>query len=79
MRTAESEPDWSSARAEDGFEDWLLLRQSIRSLPNPYPQVLWLRCVLGMPQAEVARRMGVGQPQISRWEKQAKELLKKEL
>lgn len=79
MRSAQSEPDWSTARAEDGFEDWLLLKEAIRSLPRPYPQVLWLRCVMGMPQSEVARRMGVGQPQVSRWEKRGKELLSERL
>jgi len=79
MQSAQSEPDWSTAQADDGFEDWLLLKEAIRSLPRPYPQVLWLRCVLGVPQAEVARRMGVGQPQISRWEKRGKELLKEGL
>ena len=79
MLRAESEPDWSLVRAEKGFEDWLLLKDAIRSLPRPYTQVLWLRCVLGVPQAEAARRMGVGQPQISRWEKRGKELLREEL
>ena len=76
MQCAQSDPDWDTARSENGFEDWLLLKEAIRSLPRPYPQVLWLRCVMGMPQAEVARRMGVGQPQVSRWEKRGKELLK---
>ena len=79
MISAEREPDWSSARAEDGFENWLLLKEAIRSLPNPYPQVLWMRCVMGVPQAEVARKLGVGQPQISRWEKRGKELLREVL
>ena len=79
MLRAESEPDWSTARAEEGFEDWLLLREAIRSLPRPYPQVLWLRCVLGVPQAEVAKKLGVGQPQVSRWEKRGKELLREGL
>jgi len=79
MISAQSEPDWAQAKAEDGFEDWVLLRDAIRSLPKPYTQVLWLRCVLGVPQAEIARRLGVGQPQVSRWEKRGKELLKKEL
>lgn len=79
MLSAEREPDWSTARAEEGFEDWLLLKDAIQSLPRPYTQILWLRCVLGIPQAEVARRMGVGQPQISRWEKRGKQLLRESL
>lgn len=76
MLGAQSNPDWAAAGAEDGFEDWVLLRDAIRSLPRPYTQVLWLRCVLGVPQAEIARRLGVGQPQVSRWEKRGKELLR---
>lgn len=76
MLSAESDPDWSTAKAEDGFEDWVLIKDAIRSLPRPYTQVLWLRCVLGVPQSEVARRLGVGQPQVSRWEKRGKELLR---
>ena len=79
MITAESDPDWSTARSDGGFEDWVLLKDAIRSLPRPYTQVLWLRCVLGVPQADVARRLGVGQPQVSRWEKRGKELLKEGL
>ena len=79
MITAECDPDWTTAKAEEGFEDWVLLKDAIRSLPRPYTQVLWLRCVLGVPQADVARRLGVGQPQISRWEKRGKELLREEM
>ncbi len=79
MLHAESDPDWSAAKCEDGFEDWILLKDAVQSLPRPYAQILWLRCVLGVPQAIVAQRFGVGQPQISRWEKQGKELLRKEL
>ncbi len=79
MLCAEREPDWSCARAEEGFEDWILLKDAIQSLPRPYTQVLWLRCVLGIPQAEIARRMGVGQPQVSRWEKRGKQLLREGL
>jgi len=79
MLRAESDPDWTTAKADDGFEDWVLLRDAIRSLPRPYTQVLWLRCVLGVPQADVAKRLGVGQPQVSRWEKRGKELLREGL
>ncbi len=79
MLSAEPDPDFSTARADDGFEDWVLLRDAIRRLPRPYTQVLWLRCVLGVPQAEIARRLGVGQPQVSRWEKRGKELLREDL
>ena len=80
MRCAWCDPDWSAAGAEEGcFEDWLLLRDAIRSLPRPYTQVLWLRCVMDVPQKEVARRLGVGQPQVSRWERRGKELLRESL
>ena len=79
MFSAQSDPDWASCKAEDGFEDLVLLKDAIHSLPRPYAQILWLRCVLGVPQSEVARRLGVGQPQISRWEKRGKELLREGL
>lgn len=79
MLSAEREPDWDGAKAEEGFEEWILLKDVIQRLPRPYMQVLWLRCVLGVPQAEIARRMGVGQPQVSRWEKRGKELLREVL
>ena len=79
MLTAENDPDWAHAQSDDGFEDWVLLKDAIRSLPRPYMQVLWLRCVLGVGQSEIARRLGVGQPQVSRWEKRGKELLRREL
>ncbi len=79
MLSAEPDPDFSTAKADDGFEDWVLLKDAIRRLPRPYTQVLWLRCVLGVPQAEIARRLGVGQPQVSRWEKRGKEMLREGL
>lgn len=80
MQTADSQPDWDVSHAgEAGFEDWVLCREVIRSLPKPYAQVLWLRCVLGISQADIARRLGVGQPQISRWEKEGKKRLRQEL
>ena len=79
MLSAESNPDWSTMQGDEGFENWVLLKDAIRSLPRPYTQVLWLRCVLGVGQGEVARRLGVGQPQVSRWEKRGKELLRQEL
>ena len=65
-----------SAACEDGFEDRLLLRQSVHSLPRPYAQVVWLRYGAGASQAMIARKLGVGQPQISRWEKKGLELLR---
>ena len=79
MLSLEPDPDFSTAKADDGFEDWVLLRDAIRRLPRPYTQVLWLRCVLGVPQTEIARRLGVGQPQVSRWEKRGKEMLREGL
>ena len=79
MMTLCSDPDWSTAKAEEGFEDWVLLRHAIRSLPGPYMQVLWLRCVVGLSQQHTAEKLGVGQPQISRWEKKGKDMLKEAL
>ena len=79
MLGARSDPDWKAAGADGAFEDEVLLKHAIRSLPKPYTQVLWLRFVEGISQTEAAGRMGVGQPQISRWEKRGKELLREEL
>ena len=79
MLHLQPDPDWSLIAGEGGFEDWVLCRQTIRSLPSPYAQVLWLRCVLGRSQAETALRLGVSQPCVSRLEKQAKERLKQSL
>lgn len=77
MRHAEPAPDERDMSvAEDGFEDWVLLKDMILSLPKPYAQVLWLRFARGWSQTDVARRFGVGQPQVSRWEKKGKELLR---
>lgn len=75
MRHARGDGDWSHVADGEGFENWILCREAVRSLPHPYGQVLWLRGVLGLSQAEVARRLGVGQPQISRWEKRGREQL----
>ncbi len=69
MLHMEPEPDWTCRAGDDGFEDQVLCRETLRALPSPYGQVLWLRYGLGVSQAEVARRFGVGQPQVSRWEK----------
>lgn len=79
MLCVQPDPDWSQAKIEESFEDFLLLKETVRALPNPYRQVLWLRCVLNVPQSEIARRFGVGQPQISKWEKRGKQLLREEL
>ncbi len=76
MLCAQREPDWSAAKAEECFEDLLLLKDAIRCLPQPYRQVLWMRCVMNVSQFEIAQRMGVGQPQVSRWEKRGKQLLR---
>jgi len=76
MLHAQPDPDWSLIAGESGFEDWVLCRETIRSLPPPYSQVLWLRCVLGCSQADTARRLGVSQPHISRLEKEAREKLR---
>lgn len=79
MRTLTPDPDWEQVGGDGGFEDWVLCREVVRSLPSPYAQVLWLRFALGVSQTDVARRMGVGQPQISRWEKQGRERLRQAL
>ena len=78
MRHASGALD-TSALPEDGFEDRVLLRQTVNALPRPYAQVVWLRIGMGLSQTELARRLGVGQPQISRWEKKGVQLLRQAL
>ena len=80
MRRADGALDVQTAAApQDSFEDWVLLKDALARLPSPYAQVLWLRFAQGWSQARLAERFGVGQPQISRWERRGKELLRQEL
>ena len=79
MRSAQGDADVSLISSGDTFEDWVLSREIIRSLPAPYAQVLWLRLIVGLSQSETAGRMGAGQPQVSRWEKAGREKLRQML
>ncbi len=77
MRRASS--DAPGQAGEESFEEGVLLRDALSRLPSPYKQVLWLRFGLGVTQSDVARKFGVGQPQISRWEKRGLEQLRETL
>lgn len=80
MRRADGALDVQTASAPgEGFEDWVLLKDTLTRLPSPYAQVLWLRFGQGWSLARLAERFGVGQPQISRWERKGKELLRQAL
>ena len=80
MRRADGALDVQTGSAPgEGFEDWVLLKDTLTRLPSPYAQVLWLRFGQGWSQARLAERFGVGQPQISRWERKGKELLRQAL
>ena len=80
MRRADGALDVQTASAPgEGFEDWVLLKDTLTRLPSPYAQVLWLRFGQGWSQARLAERFGVGQPQISRWERKGKEPLRQAL
>lgn len=80
MRRADGALDAQTAFApQESFEDWVLLKDALTRLPTPYAQVLWLRFAQGWSQSDLAARFGVGQPQISRWERRGKELLKQGL
>lgn len=80
MRRTDGALDVQTASApSEGFEDWVLLKDTLTRLPSPYAQVLWLRFGQGWSQARLAERFGVGQPQISRWERKGKELLRQAL
>ena len=63
----------------DSFEDRFLLRDALLTLPKPYGQVLWLRFYAGYTQREAAQHLSVTQPQISKWEKTARAMLKARL
>jgi len=78
MRLSSGALDVTAAQ-EDGFEDRVLLRGALRSLPAPYAQVVWLGVGLGVGQTEIARKLGVSQPQVSRWEKKGIEMLRQAL
>ena len=69
----------TASAAGDGCEEGVLLKDTLTRLPSPYAQVLWLRYGQGWSQARLAERFGVGQPQISRWERKGKELLRQAL
>lgn len=76
MSALSGEEDMRGASSpDDSFEDWVLLRDVIARLDRPYAQVLWLRFGVGFSQSEVAGRLGVSQPQLSRWERRGRELL----
>ncbi len=82
MQCVEGDVDAERLSVPDGgggFEDWVLLKDAIMGLDKPYAQVLWLRFGAGFSQAEVAKRFGVSQPQLSRWERQGKDMLKERL
>ena len=80
MRRADGALDVQTASPPgEGVEDWVLLKDTLTRLPSPYAQVLWLRFGQGWSQARLAERFGVGQPQISRWERKGKELLRQAL
>ncbi|MBP3646959.1 MAG: sigma-70 family RNA polymerase sigma factor [Clostridia bacterium] len=69
----------ASCVPEDSFEDRVLLRDALQSLPSPCAQAVWLGVGLGLGQTEIARRLGVSQPQVSRWQKRGVELLRQAL
>ena len=78
MRGMIADPE-RAALAPDSREDIesrVLMRDALRSLGKPYAQVLWLRFYAGYSQTDIARRYGVSQAQISRWEREGRERLK---
>ena len=77
--TSGDEAAQNAPSEESAFEDWVLTRDVIDGLGKPYAQVLWLRFGAGLSQAELAKRFRVSQPQLSRWERRGRELLRERL
>ncbi len=68
-----------SGGIEDEVTTKLSLRQAVAKLPERLAQVILMRYLREMTQQQTARVLGVSQVQVSRLERQAVELLRKEL
>lgn len=68
-----------SGGIEDEVTTKLSLRQAVSNLPERLAQVILMRYLREMTQQQTARVLGVSQVQVSRLEKQAVTLLRKEL
>ncbi|NMP37066.1 MAG: RNA polymerase sporulation sigma factor SigG [Clostridiales bacterium] len=66
-----------SSDDDDGWIDEILLRESIKKLPEREKKILTLRFMLGKTQMEVASEIGISQAQVSRLEKSALRELKR--
>ncbi|MDD3335200.1 MAG: sigma-70 family RNA polymerase sigma factor [Eubacteriales bacterium] len=60
----------------EGFEEWVLVKDAVRSLGKPYAQILWLRYFAGYSQSDIAKKYGISQSQASKWEKRGKDMLR---
>ena len=78
MRSVTRDERLLAAAPDDAetFENQILWRDALRSLGRPYGQVLWMRFFGGLSQQEIAGRFGVSQTQVSRWEKEGRQLLR---
>ncbi len=61
----------SGTEATDPGWDRLAVRLALRQLPPSMARLVYLRFYVGLAQQEAARQLGVSQPTVSRWERQA--------
>lgn len=69
--------DQIGSNENDGdWVDEILLKESIKNLPDREKKILSMRFMRGMTQTEVANEIGISQAQVSRLEKNALDSLK---
>lgn len=61
---------------EDNWLDEMMLRDTIKNLPEREKRILRLRFLVGKTQMEVAQEIGISQAQVSRLEKSALDKIK---
>mgnify|MGYP005842078413 CR=1 FL=1 len=59
--------------------DRLAVRLALRQLPPTMARLVYLRFYMGLAQQEAARQLGVSQPTVSRWEREALARLRRHL
>ncbi len=65
-----------SNETDSDWVDEILLKESIKNLPDREKKILSMRFMRGMTQTEVANEIGISQAQVSRLEKNAIDIVK---